>query len=115
MIYHAALWTSIALNASSLVLMKSFALSAADHGETGPTWARLLDVRLVVSVAFYGLAAACWLIALLGVDLMVAYPSLSVTYVLIALIAPRLFAEEFAPSRWIGMGLIVAGVTVMHA
>ena len=109
MIYYAALAISIVLNATSLILLKSYALSSG-----GSTWSRLLDWRLLVSLVAYGLAAVFWLAALVGVDLMVAYPSLALTYVVIGIAANRLFAEEFSPNRWWGILLIVAGVVTMN-
>ena len=109
MIYYAALAISIVLNATSLILLKSYALTSS-----GSLRARLLDWRLLVSLAAYGLAAVFWLAALVGVDLMVAYPSLAMTYVLIGIAANRLFAEEFSRNRWCGILLIVGGVITMN-
>lgn len=117
--FYLALFLSITLNAASLVLLKAYAIrpirtnSGAKALFTG-RFSRLLDWRLVVSVALYGFAAVAWLFALAGVDLMIAYPSLSVTYVAIALVSPRLFSERIEKNQWAGMVLIVAGVIVMH-
>jgi len=114
MIFYFALGISIILNALSLILLKLYALSAeTTHGKT-TILRKLFDFRLVISVIAYGLAAISWLIALLGVDLMVAYPTLSLTYVIIGLIAPRLFSEEISRKRWSGILLIVAGVIIMN-
>jgi len=114
MIFYFALGISIILNALSLILLKSYALSA-ENAQGNIIWIhRILDIRFIISVAAYGLAAIFWLIALLGVDLMVAYPTLSLTYVLIGGIVPRLFAEEISRKRWSGIILIVVGVVVMN-
>ena len=114
MIYYSALAISIVLNAYSLILLKSYALSADALDEKRTIVRRLMDLRLVLCFGTYGAAAFFWLIALFGVDLMVAYPSLSLTYVIIGLIAPRMFSEELSPKRWVGILVIVAGVIVMN-
>ena len=114
MISYAALGVSIVLNAISLILLKSFAVSTGAPGPGKTLIRRFLDIRLLVSLFLYGLAAALWLIALLGVDLMVAYPTLALSYVVIGLVAPRLFAEEISPRRWAGILVIVAGVIVLN-
>jgi multidrug transporter EmrE-like cation transporter len=125
MIYYIALFLSITLNAASLIMLKQFALigketeiMVADNlfgsFQLTAIIKRLLNPLLVISVIFYGFAALLWMVALLKVDLMVAYPSLSVTYVLIALISTGLFNEQITSRRWAGMALIVAGVIVMN-
>jgi small multidrug resistance pump len=114
MIHYTALALSIALNAISLILLKSYALSTGAAGAEKASLRRFFDIRLIVSVFLYGLAAVLWLIALLGVDLMVAYPSLALTYVVIGLAAPRLFAEEISPRRWAGVLVIIVGVILLN-
>ena len=114
MIFYFALGISIILNALSLILLKSYALSEGNLQRNTSWIRRLLDFRLIISVAAYGLAAIFWLLALMGVDLMVAYPTLSLTYVVIGVIAPRLFAEEISRKRWSGIILIVIGVVMMN-
>ena len=108
MTYYIALVASIALNATSLILLKSYVVRGASGAIS------ILDPRLLIAISLYAVAAAFWVGALLGVDLMVAYPTLASTYVVIGLVAPRLFDEEFSRHRWWGMGLIIAGVIVMH-
>ncbi len=114
MIFYTALGVSIVMNAISLILLKSYAVSTGSPSYDRTMISRLLDIRLIVSLFLYGLAAVLWLIALLGVDLMVAYPSLALTYVVIGLAAPRLFSEELSPRRWSGILVIVAGVIILN-
>lgn len=114
MIFYSALGASIILNAFSLILQKSYALSAESRERKPSLLHRILDFRLITSIAAYGLSAGLWLIALLGVDLMVAYPALSLTYVVIGIVAPRMFAEELSPKRWSGILMIIAGVIFMN-
>ncbi len=116
MIYYTALALSIILNAISLLLLKSFAVKI-DPKEKGPLIYRikkLFKPAILICVALYGLAAFFWLIALLKVDLMVAYPSLASTYVIIAISSKYLFGEEIMLNRWAGIFFIIAGVVVMN-
>lgn len=104
MIHYTALALSISVNAVSLVLLKAYAVRDS----------RFIDWRLLLGVGLYGIAGVAWLIALSGVDLMVAYPALSLTYVFVALAGKRLFAETTSSSQWFAMMLIVAGVILMN-
>ena len=114
MIYYVALGISVVLNAGSLLLLKSYAVRVPGGAGRNPWLERLMDPRLIVSVVAYGLAAISWFVALLGVDLIVAYPTLSLTYVVIGLVAPRLFGEELSARKWAALSLIIAGVIVMN-
>ena len=114
MIYYTSLGLSIVLNAISLILLKSYALANQTDAKQQSILHRLIDSRLIISVIFYGIASIMWLIALLGVDLMVAYPSQALTYVLIGLFTPKLFSEEISQQHWIGMLVIIIGVIVLN-
>ncbi len=122
MIYYAALFASVILNAVSLVLLKRYAhLSAplpAESGESSGVWAMVVRLvsspAIITSVVCYGFAAVFWMIALFRVDLTVAYPTVGLTYVFVALVAPKLFSEEMGAYRWVGISLIVGGVVIMH-
>jgi drug/metabolite transporter (DMT)-like permease len=120
--YYLALFGSIVLNAASLILLKFYALRRVDEEkkavpkESGicAVIKPFLDPFMILCILLYGFAALLWLIALLRVDLMVAYPSLSCTYVIIAIFSKNLFNEKIVISRWFGMFLIVSGVVVMN-
>jgi undecaprenyl phosphate-alpha-L-ara4N flippase subunit ArnE len=116
MIYYIALALSIILNAISLLLLKSFAVRI--EPEANKTLVSriksLFKPAIIVCVFLYGLAAFFWLIALLKVDLMVAYPSLASTYVIIAISSKFMFEEKIMVNRWVGIFFIIAGVVVMN-
>ena len=54
-----------------------------------------------------------WIVALSRVEVSVAYPLLSVGYVVNALMAMWLFGEVVTAQRWIGIGVILLGVTLV--
>ena len=114
MIYYIALFASISLNAVSLILLKAYALSSSANQAKTCFFRKVTDLRLLASMALYGFAAVFWIVALLRIDLIIAYPSLALTYVCIGLLAPRLFAEELSRKRWIGIVLIVSGVIIIN-
>ena len=78
-------------------------------------WRMFTTTPLVMlGLALYAVGAVIWLIVLSRVDLSFAYPMIALTYVLVPL-AAWLFLNEPAipPMRWIGMGVIIAGVVLV--
>jgi multidrug transporter EmrE-like cation transporter len=58
----------------------------------------------------YAVSVVVWILALARVEVSVAYPMLSIGYVVNALAAWLLFAEALTPARMAGIGVIIAGV-----
>ena len=55
-----------------------------------------------------------WLwLALLCLEVGVAYPMLSLNFVLITLVARYLFKETIDLRHWLGVGLVIAGVVLL--
>lgn len=61
----------------------------------------------------YGISVFLWLGALSRVPVSVAYPMLSIGYIVNAFAAAALFGEALSASKLAGIGLIVAGVVVL--
>jgi drug/metabolite transporter (DMT)-like permease len=68
---------------------------------------------IVSGVFLYGLATLLWLAVLSRLPLSTAYPLQSLAYVFALLLAWLLFGEAVPPNRWIGTGIILAGVFVI--
>ncbi|MFC0142144.1 4-amino-4-deoxy-L-arabinose-phosphoundecaprenol flippase subunit ArnE [Erwinia mallotivora] len=68
---------------------------------------------LAMSVLLLGVAMLVWLRVLQHVPVGVAYPMLSLNFILVVLAARWLWQEPVSPRHWLGIGLIVAGVAVM--
>jgi drug/metabolite transporter (DMT)-like permease len=64
-------------------------------------------------VTCYVVSVVVWLVALSRVDVSIVYPMLSVGYVVNALLAMWLFGEAVTLQRWIGIGVILVGVTLV--
>jgi drug/metabolite transporter (DMT)-like permease len=113
---YAALAVSIILNSATLVLLKAVAITEMG-GNSALTVGALLEVGLnplfVLAVASFLGGIYFWVIALKRLDLSLAYPSVSVSYALIALVSWQVFGEEIGMLRWLGIVVIMAGVTLM--
>lgn len=68
---------------------------------------------LWVGLGCYGISVIVWILALSRVDVTIAYPMLSVGYVVNAFAAYALFGEALTPGRLLGIGIIILGVTVL--
>jgi drug/metabolite transporter (DMT)-like permease len=120
--HYVALAVSIAFNGTSLVLLKAFASLRERADTAGAAYVPLLarfrvlfhPLILGAGGCFVG-AAVTWMIALAGVDLSVAYPSMSIIYVATALAGRYFFGEYISLRRWAGIALVVVGVGVMYA
>ena len=65
---------------------------------------------VLLGFAAYAVSAALWLIILSRVDLSLAYPSLSLGYVLVVLSSWLFLGENVSPSRWAGVLIVCIGV-----
>ncbi len=68
---------------------------------------------LWVGLGCYGVSVVVWILALSRVDVSIAYPMLSLGYVVNAFAAWALFGEVLSLSRIIGIGIIILGVVVL--
>lgn len=77
---------------------------------------RLPFVLLAAGVSAYVLSMACWFFALRRLPLSYAYPLLSLSYVLVYLLAAVLpwFGETATLLKTAGVALIVFGVRLIH-
>ena len=68
---------------------------------------------LWVALVSMGLALLLWLMVLQRLEVGVAYPMLSLNFVLVTLVARYVLAEPTDGRHWLGVALIVAGVAAM--
>lgn len=115
--YYVVLGISILFNCGSLILMKLAARGSDDvmNNLSSPAaWLKLVtNGYMVAAVVCFGCSFVTWMVALKKIDLSLAYPLVSVSYILIALASHWLFNEHLTTYRWLGMGLIIGGVIVM--
>ncbi len=110
--------TGVLLNAIAQLLLKAGAGSLAGV-ELRPANALLIAGRLVVSapiiagLACYALSVVLWILALVRVEVSVAYPMLSLGYVVNALAAWWLFGEELTVPGLFGLACTAVGVALV--
>jgi multidrug transporter EmrE-like cation transporter len=110
--------TGVILNAAAQLLLKAgtnavgrFEFSAANAVPVGLKLA--LEPHILGGMACYVVSVVIWIMALSRVEVSIAYPMLSIGYILNALAAWYLFGEAVSPTRLVGIGIIIVGVYVV--
>ena len=111
----ALLVTGVLLNAAAQLFLKAGTnatgvLSLTREGWAGTLAAMATQPFFVAGAACYGVRLVVWILGLSRVPVSMAYPLLSIGYVLNAIAAHYLFGEAVSASRWLGIGCIVVGV-----
>jgi len=114
----ALILTGVLLNAVAQLALKA---SVRDVGEIGLVLSgsggvalRLLsEPWLWVGLFCYGISVIVWILALSRVDVSIAYPMLSIGYVVNAVAAWAWFGEALSLARVGGIGIIILGVFVL--
>jgi drug/metabolite transporter (DMT)-like permease len=70
------------------------------------------DIAVLSSLGAAGVASACWMLAIERLDVAYAYPFMALSFVLVPIGSMVLFGERIPPIQLLGIGLIVAGVTL---
>ena len=111
----ALLMLGVLLNASAQLLLKAgtnavghFEFTAANILPVGMKLA--LQPHILGGITCYVVSLVVWIMGLSRVPVSIAYPMLSVGYVLNAAAAWYLFGESFTAQKLIGIGFIIAGV-----
>jgi multidrug transporter EmrE-like cation transporter len=107
--------TGVLLNAAAQLLLKAgtnrigeFAFSLENLLPIGAKVAT--NPPILAGLACYAISVVVWIMALSRVPVSVAYPMLSIGYVVNALAAWALFGESLAMQKLVGIGFIVVGV-----
>jgi len=111
----ALLMTGVLLNAAAQLLLKAgtnvvgqFEFSAQNILPVGMKLA--LEPHIAGGLACYVVSVAVWIVGLSRVPVSIAYPMLSVGYVVNAVAAWYLFGESLTAQKLIGIAFIIAGV-----
>ena len=110
----ALILTGVMLNAVAQLLLKAGARTVAglpvSFADAGVLAGRLIHSGPIFGgLACYAVSVVVWILALSRVPVSVAYPMLSIGYVVNLLAARVLFAEQITLQRVAGVGVIVAG------
>jgi multidrug transporter EmrE-like cation transporter len=105
----------VLLNAAAQLLLKAgtnrigaFEFSAQNVVPVGAQVAT--NPFILGGLACYGVSVVLWIMALSRVPVSVAYPMLSIGYIVNALAAWWLFGESITAQKLVGIGFIVIGV-----
>jgi len=107
--------TGVLLNAAAQLLLKA-GTNAVGHFEFHldnlvPVGLRLaLEPHILGGMACYAISVVVWILALSRVPVSIAYPMLSIGYVINAFVAWQWFGEALAAQKLLGIGFIVVGV-----
>lgn len=107
--------TGVLLNAVAQLLLKAGARTIAGL-EFNASNALVIasrvtfNVPILAGLACYAVSVIVWILALSRVDVSIAYPMLSIGYVLNAVAAAWLFGEPVGAMRVAGIGVIIVGV-----
>ena len=69
-----------------------------------------LEPHLVGGILCYAVSVVVWIIGLSRVPVSIAYPMLSLGYIINAIAAHYLLGEAVTLQRWLGIGFIIIGV-----
>jgi multidrug transporter EmrE-like cation transporter len=108
----------VLLNACAQLLLKA-GVNAVGHFDMTP--ANILPVGfriatqwpIIGGLACYVVSVVVWIVGLSRVDVSVAYPMLSLGYVVNAFAAWYLFGEVLSVQRLVGIGIVLVGVAVL--
>ena len=111
----ALILTGVLLNAVAQLLLKAGSRAISGVAVSfGNAWTLLeriaLNGPILAGLVCYAISVVVWILALSRVEVSVAYPMLSIGYVVNAVAAWLLFSEQLGPARVLGIGVIIVGV-----
>ena len=112
------LMTGVLLNAGAQLLLKAgtnsvgvFEFSRDNLVPVG--WKLATEPHIVGGLGCYVISVVVWIMALSRVEVSIAYPLLSIGYVVNAIAAYYLFGEAVTPMRLTGIAVIIVGVWIV--
>lgn len=112
------IFTGVMLNAAAQILMKSgtnaigqFQFSASNILPIGLKLAT--EWHIIVALCCYGFSVVVWILALSRVPVSIAFPMLSMAYIVTAVAAWYLLGETLSMTKLVGIGIIILGVIII--
>jgi drug/metabolite transporter (DMT)-like permease len=112
----AALWCSVLLGGIAQIALKLAVGSGPATGvpRSGRWWFALLGSGwLWLYFGCFAAATALWLLALSGLSISYAFPLLSASYLLVAVLARVILRETVSFNRWLSISIICLGVILI--
>lgn len=112
------IFTGICLNAIAQLLLKAGTNAVGAIHLTMDNWFATgiklaTQLPIIGGLTCYVLSVVVWIIGLSRVDVTVAYPMLSLGYILNALGAWYFLGEALSPQRLVAIGVILVGVALI--
>jgi multidrug transporter EmrE-like cation transporter len=111
-------FSGVLLNVLGQLALKASVQATGEIGlSTNALWSAGLQIAgqpwLWFGLLCYGVSVIVWLLALSRVAVSIAYPMLSLGYVINALVAWLWFGESMSMMKWLGIMIILCGVVVL--
>lgn len=105
----------VALNAGAQILLK-VGMNRIGHFDF--VWANMMPIGwqvatslpIFMGLVLYFVSVLVWLVVLSRIEVSVAYPMVSIGYVMASIAAWQMFGEALSPQRMLGIGVIIFGV-----
>lgn len=109
---------SVLLNAAAQLLLKAGTrvlgvIDVRAGALVNSAWGVATQPYVLGGLVCYVLSVAIWIAALSRVDVSLAYPMLSLGYIVNALAAWALFGEALTPAKLAGILIILTGVVIL--
>lgn len=103
---------TILLTSASQLLQKQAAIELSRAHDSQPL---LSNISFVLSGMFLGASLITWLLVLKHFDVSIAYPLLSLNYIVVLVFSRICFGEQIPIRRWLGIACIMIGVAILSS
>lgn len=107
-VIYVALLLSVICSSASQIFQKLAALQT-----DGKKSFMVANPYVLLSFLSLGVALLLWLVVLSVMPVSQAYPMLSLSYIVVMLLARWLFKEQISLQHWLGAGLIMLGISCL--
>lgn len=73
----------------------------------------ITNVPLIAGLFLYGIGAVMLIVSFKGGDVSVLYPIIATSYIWVSLLSNYYFGEQLNIYKWIGIALIIAGISLI--
>ena len=103
----ASLWLSVLICAIAHLILRASARGLSENVEIAAI------AGVAIGLIVYGSGTVLWILCLRRLELSFAYPASALQLVLVYLGATAFLGETIPIQRWIGVGVIVAGIAIL--
>jgi multidrug transporter EmrE-like cation transporter len=106
--YYLALFLGIAVGTGGQILLK------LGSTRTTNVAAQLFDLFTLLGLCAYAGAAIFYIIAIKKLPISIAYPTVSLSYIVVAIVAHYAWGEALGVPQLAGIALIAGGILLLH-